>query len=115
MKSFFSLVTLVLLFSSCSSLNSFTTIKPYDSFVLGNNEHGPFNVKMENTSKSELTIEQMKVGEQPGAPKTIAPNERISIKVLRNTAVVISNKTNNTASVNLKVSGDKGLSMQYKQ
>jgi hypothetical protein len=39
-----------------SSLNSNTTIKPNESFVLGNNEHGTFKVKLKNASNHDLKI-----------------------------------------------------------
>jgi hypothetical protein len=42
------------------------------------------------------------------------PNESATLKTQRNTALVIENKSNEAASIDLKVNGDAGLSMGYK-
>jgi hypothetical protein len=44
----------------------------------------------------------------------VQPNQKASLKVDRNTAVVIGNPSNESADVELKVHGDTGLSMGYK-
>jgi hypothetical protein len=115
MKTVFILSFLLLFVTSCSSLNSVTSIKPNDSFVLGNNEHGPFSVRMRNLSTGPVTVFQREQNGKTTASQTIAINESVSVKVPAKAALVVSNPANNTASVKLKVKGDKGLSMQYKQ
>jgi hypothetical protein len=113
MKYLISILTLVILLSSCA-LNSNTTIKPNDSFVLGNNEHGSFKVKLKNVSKNELEVYHAPIEGGKHSSQNVKPGESIRIRVDKNTALVIENKSADTASVDLKVTGDIGLSMGYK-
>ncbi|RNI28693.1 hypothetical protein [Rufibacter latericius] len=110
-------VTLVALLGmmSCAGLNSTTYIQPNNSFVLGNNEHGGFKVNLQNASNTNLSIHQAPVNGGKHSTLNVKPNQRASLKVDKNTAVVISNASNDTAAVNLKVTGDLGLSMGYKK
>ena len=111
MKTIISLA-FALLFASCS-LTSNTIIKPNDSFILGNNQHGAFKVRLKNVSKNDLEIYHAPVGGGRHSSQVVKPNERATVKVDRNTAFVISNTAKDTASVDLKVTGDTGLSMGY--
>lgn len=113
MKYLISIFALLILLSSCA-FNSNTTIKPNDSFVLGNNEHGSFKVKLKNTSKNNLEVYQAPINGGKHSPQSVKPKESVTIKTDRNTALIIENKSNDTASVVLKVTGDIGLSMGYK-
>jgi len=113
MKYLFLIFALAILVSSCA-LNSNTTIKPNDSFVLGNNEHGSFKVKLKNVSKNELEVYHAPIDGGKHSPQNVKPDESTRIKVDKNTALVIENKSADTASVDLKVTGDVGLSMGYK-
>ncbi|WP_210463082.1 MULTISPECIES: hypothetical protein [Rufibacter] len=110
-------VTLIALLglASCTALNSTTYIKPNNSFVLGNNEHGGFSVNLQNASNTNLSIHQAPINGGKHSTQNVKPNQRASVKVDKNTAVVITNASNDTAAVNLKVTGDLGLSMGYKK
>jgi hypothetical protein len=108
------LLALTVFAGSCRTLHSNTTIKPKDSFVLGNNEHGSFKVKLTNTSKNDLEVYMAPVVGGSHSRQTVKQNESISVKVEKNTALVVDNKSTDTASVDLKVKGDLGLSMGYK-
>jgi hypothetical protein len=57
----------------------------------------------------------MPIGGESLASGMVASRENISITVARNTALIITNNTADTASVKLKVTGDVGLAMQYKE
>ena len=100
--------------TSCRSLTSNTTIKPNDSFVLGNNEHGSFSVKLKNVSANDLTVYLAPINGGTHSPQAVKPNQSVSVKVDKNTALIVDNKSNKTTSVDLKVVGDTGLSMGYK-
>jgi hypothetical protein len=116
-KSTIALFAILLLATSCgvfSSLTSNTTIKPNESFVLGNNEHGTFKVKLKNVSNHDLKIIMAPILGGTHSPITVSPNETVTVKAERNTAIVIENKSNDSASVDLYVTGDTGLSMGYK-
>ncbi len=117
MKTVIVLFATLLLTTSCSifsSLNSNTTIKPNDSFVLGNNEHGAFKVILKNTSNHELKIFMAPISGGTRSPLIVAPNETVKVKADNNTALIIENKSSEQANVVLKVTGDIGLSMGYK-
>ena len=118
MKKLITTIALGIVLNSCSifgSLTSNTIIKPNDSFVLGNNEHGTFKVKLKNLSKHDLKIFMAPIAGGTHSPVIVKPNESIIVKAKRNTALIIENKANDTASVDLYVTGDTGLSMGYKK
>ncbi len=85
-----------------------------DSFILGNNKHGSFKVKLENTSKNDIEVYKAPIDGGQHSFKVIKPNDIANLKVESNTALFIQNKSNDTVSVRLKVTGDIGLSMGYK-
>jgi hypothetical protein len=117
MKKTISIIIIAIVFGSCSifgSLHSTTTIKPNDSFVLGNNEHGTFKVVLNNISNHELKIFMAPIAGGTHSPITVSPNETVTVKADRNTALVIENKSIEQANVTLKVTGNIGLSMGYK-
>jgi hypothetical protein len=99
--------------TSCSVTSS-TRIKGNDSFVLGNNEHGPFSVKLKNTSSEEIIIHEAPIAGGTHTHETVKPNKTVKVKVDRNTALVIQNKSLNEITVDLWITGDTGLSMGYK-
>lgn len=82
--------------------------------MLGNNEHGSFKVQLKNVSKNDLTVYQAPVGGGKHSSQKVKPNQSVTVKVDSNTALIIENANNDTASVDLKVTGDIGLSMGYK-
>jgi uncharacterized pyridoxamine 5'-phosphate oxidase family protein len=118
MKTTITLFLLVLITSSCSvfsSLNSNTSIKPNDSFYLGKNEHGKFKVTLKNVSNHDIEIYFAPINGGSYSRQIVKINEVITTKVAKNTAIVIENKSNDYASVDLKVTGDLNLGMQYQK
>ncbi|TRX41546.1 hypothetical protein [Flavobacterium restrictum] len=117
MKTIVLSIAVALLLTSCnvfSSLNSNTSIKPNEQFLLGNNEHGKFHVTLKNVSNHPIEIHLAPINGGSYSYQTIAIGEVVSTKVANNTVLVIENKSNEYASVDLKVTGDLGLSMGYK-
>jgi len=112
MKTIVSTLTFAFFLSSCS-LTSNTIIKPNDSFVLGNNQHGSFKVKLKNVSQNSLEVYHAPIEGGKHSTQKVKPNEYATVKVDRNTALIINNTSKDTASVDLKVTGDIGLSMGY--
>ena len=109
--------SLMFILTSCSVFNSLTSntiIKANESFLLGNNEHGSFKVKLKNVSRNNLEIYCAPINGGKHSAQIVKPNESLTVKVDSNTALVINNKSTETASVDLKVTGDLGLSMGYK-
>jgi hypothetical protein len=118
MKLFISTFALGLLVSSCSiftSLNSNTSIKPNESFVLGNSEHGKFKVQLKNVSNHALEIHLAPIAGVNYSYQTIAVNEVVSTKVPKNTAIIIENKSSDYASIDIKATGDLNLGMGYQK
>jgi hypothetical protein len=116
MKKVITTIVLAVTIASCnvfSSLTSNTTIKPNESFVLGNNEHGTFKVKLKNVSNHDLQLIMAPITGGTHSPITVRPNETTTVKAESNTALIIENKSNESASVDLYVTGDTGLSMGY--
>jgi hypothetical protein len=117
MKKVITIIVLAVFITSCGvfgSLTSNTTITPNDSFVLGNNEHGTFKVKLKNVSNHDLRIVMAPIAGGTHSPIVVSPNKTITVTAEKNTALVIENKSNEVASVDLHVTGDTGLSMGYK-
>ncbi|MEY2903838.1 MAG: hypothetical protein RLY89_2944 [Bacteroidota bacterium] len=110
------LLASILVLSACSlftSLSSVTTIQPKQQFVLGNNEHGNFKVAAKNLSNQPVKVHFAPIDGGSHSVQTIQPNETVSLKVEKNTALVFANPSNDTINVSLHVKGDLGLSMGY--
>ena len=118
MKKLIGIYAFLILITSCSmfkSVTSNTTISPQNSFVLGKNEHGNFTVQLKNVSKNELVLHRAPITGGTHSYVTVKPTETVKVTVESNTALVIENKSNDTASVDLIIKGDTGLSMGYKK
>ena len=113
-KLILSSIVLLLLSASCRTLTSTTSIKSYDAFILGNNQHGAFSVKLKNVSANNLELWRAPIEGGQHSPLTVKPNETVKLKVEKNTALKIENKNKEQATVELLVKGDTGLSMGYK-
>lgn len=103
-----------LLISACSTLTSTTSIDANNSFVLGNNQHGTFSVRLKNISEEDIELHRAPIDGGRHSFETVKPGETIKVNVDKNTALVIDNKSTKKASVELFVTGDTGLSMGYK-
>lgn len=107
-------ISFAFIFTSCRSLTSTTYIKANDAFILGNNKHGEFHVKLKNISATNLELWEAPIDGGQHSPLTVKPNETVNVLVGKNTALKIENKMNSQAMVELLVKGDTGLSMGYK-
>ncbi len=110
----FMLFILSLLLASCRSLTSVTSIKANESFILGNNPHGGYFVKLRNTAKQDLTIIQSDLDGKVKSTTVAKSKEWLNLQVAPNTAVQIQNAASTSADVELKLVGDTHLSMGYK-
>lgn len=116
MKYCTALIIALLLTTSCSifsSLTSNTTIKPNESFVLGNNQHGSFTTYLKNEGATVLKIYQAPIDGETHSLLVIKPKETVTVRTEKNTALIIENTGNEEASVSLKVRGDLNLGMNY--
>lgn len=101
--------------ASCSSLHSVTTIKPHNQFVLGDNPHGAFKVRLRNSSNQPVQVYLVPIDGGKHSPKLVPPQASSTIRIPKNTAITLENRSNDTVAVRLKVTGDTGLSMKYRQ
>jgi hypothetical protein len=106
-------------FAACNhkpfgKLSSTTTIKANDAFILGNNKHGKFSVRLKNISNTEITIWQVPIAGGQHSSLKLGSQQKASLKVDRNTALRIENPSSAQIAVELIVTGDIGLSMGYK-
>lgn len=116
MRTSLALVVLLITFSSCgvfNSLNSNTSIKPKDSFVLGNNKQGVFKAYLINEGSTELKVYKAPIEGGTHSPILLHPKESITVKTEKNTALIIENKGDVYGTVTLKVRGDLNLGMNY--
>lgn len=117
MKTIITTIVLGLLLTSCSvftSLNSNTSIKPNESFLLGNNEHGNFKVTLKNVSNHPIEIHLAPINGGSYSYETLQINQTTRTKVPKNTAIVIENKSDQYAYVDINAKGDLNLSMTNK-
>jgi hypothetical protein len=117
MKQIIAIVFITIYLLSCSSfksLNSTTYIKANDEFILGNNVHGKFNVNVKNTSNFEIAIWQYPISGGRHSLTSLKPFASIKLDIDKNTSLRIENHSNEQVAVKLKVKGDTGLSMGYK-
>lgn len=116
MKKSLVLVVLAISTFSCGvfgSLNSNTSIKPFERFVLGKNEHGSFKTYLKNEGNTLLKVYQAPIIGGTHSPILLKPQESITVKTEKNTALIIENTGNEYASVTLKVKGNLNLGMTY--
>ncbi len=103
--------------TSCLSwrtLHSTTYIKAEDAFILGDNEHGRFQVTVTNTSIAPIDIWQYPLSGGRHSLVTLRPLEKAKVKVDTNTSIHIENESKEQVAVKLKAKGDIGLSMSYR-
>ncbi len=105
---------IALTITSCGTLTSTTSIEGKNSFVLGNNKHGVFSVRLKNISKSDVIVHRAPIEGGRHSFETVTPGKTVKVKVEKNTALVIDNQGLDQVSVELYVIGDTGLSMGYK-
>lgn len=109
------IVLILIIFVSCASLTSTTKIEANNSFILGNNKHGKFNVKLKNVSDHDLEIHYAPIDGGTHSYVLVKPSQQLKLNVDKNTALVIENKSADEAIVSLLVKGDTGLSMGYQK
>jgi hypothetical protein len=100
--------------TACGTLTSVTTIESNDSFVLGNNPHGSFSVRLKNISTKDVVVHREPIAGGRHSFETVTPGQTVNVKVEKNTALVIANQSTEQVDVKLYVVGDTGLSMGYK-
>lgn len=110
MKPLLMLFITAVLFCSCA-LTSNTFIGPNKEFELGAGTHGNFNARVKNVSKTTIEIYEQPLGDTVKRVATLKPGQTIYAMFAANTKAIFKNATDREASLDLKVTGDTGLSM----
>ncbi len=110
MKHLFIFFITAVLGSSCA-LTSNTIIDPKKEFELGDGTHGNFNAKVKNVSRATIEIYEQALGDTVKKVATLTPGKTIYAMFAANTKAIFKNITDKQASLDLKVTGDTGLSM----
>jgi ABC-type Fe3+-hydroxamate transport system substrate-binding protein len=103
------LVTLIM-FSACA-LTSNTVIGPKKEFELGDGKHGAFEAVVKNVSDATVDIYKQPLGGAQEKVISLAPGDKTTVSIAADTKAIFKNLSNGQASLNLKVTGDTGLSM----
>jgi hypothetical protein len=107
----------VFLITACgvfNTLSSTTEIGPKNSFILGEGQHGNYNVDLRNISQHVLQLRLTPLEGNPQPLIGVNPKEKVSLKVEKNTKLEVVNPADSQAKVELLVTGDTKLSMGYK-
>jgi len=116
-KQHYLILALCISITSClpfRTLNSTTYIKANDAFILGENEHNRFQVTVTNTSIVPVDIWQYPLSGGRHSLVSLRPTEKIKLKVEENTSIRIENSSSEQVAVRLRVKGDLGLFMNYR-
>ena len=108
------LLLIAMLVWSCA-IHSTTNIKSNERFLLGDNPHSSFRVKLKNISDKEIEIHRAPIAGGRHSGQLVQPGESVRVHVEANAALVVINNSENEASVQLTLHGDTGLSMGYKK
>lgn len=104
------LLIVLFILSSCS-LTSRTTIGPKKAFELGDGQHGYFKVVIKNVSEVPIEICTAASGQPSAKILTLAPGQKRTVRVAANTKAIFKNNSDKEGALDLKVTGDTGLSM----
>ncbi len=117
-KLLIALTALTLTASSCktvySKVYSTTTIEAKKSFVLGDNDHEAYEVTIKKMSKDDVLLSQIQKGGTKQLIQVLNSNKSAIIKIEKNTALYIENKSDKKAIVELDIKSNSSLSMGYK-
>ena len=110
MKKLLLLVFVATVFNSCA-LTSGTQIGPKKEFELGDGRHGAFTASIKNDGNTTVDIYEQPLGGEAKKIASLTPGQKITVVIAADTKAIFKNMENNQASLQLKVTGDTGLSM----
>lgn len=101
-----------LLAPACSTIHSTVSVPPGEQFELGDNTHGGFTARLENTGPVPTEILQSTFGVETSLAE-LAPGESAKVRFPADAMALIRNPSDTTGRVTVKLTGDTGLSMGY--
>ena len=102
---------IALLLAGCA-LKSGLQIEAGQSFVLGDNEHGAFRARVENVGPVPVELVSRTEGTQESVGG-LAPGETVTVRFADGETAVFVNRADTQARLDVRVTGDQGLSMVY--
>ncbi|TGE15399.1 hypothetical protein [Hymenobacter elongatus] len=112
--SLLTLVVLSLLATACwAGIRSGLLIEPGKQFVLGGGQRGAFKVEAHNVGPVPVEIKERPRGGGIFGKTTLAPGARGTLRFMAGSTAVLLNPSAEQAKVDLKISGDTKLSMNY--
>lgn len=111
------LAVLLLLFTAaCGTLKSVTYIDPQKSFVLGEGSHGRYVADIQNVGQDDIEVIAQGADGVSNSLGMLKVNEKGHYDVPANTRVSFKNtSTSNKGVIQIRIKGDTGLSMGYKE
>jgi hypothetical protein len=101
------------LLTGCSTLHSDLTVQPGRQFVLGGNQKGAFMVKARNTGRVSVSLSERRASGQTVELGQFAPGDAQTVRFAAGSSVLIDNRADQSARLDLTVTGDKdNLTMQ---
>jgi ABC-type Fe3+-hydroxamate transport system substrate-binding protein len=110
MQKLFLAIIAVVTFSACS-VTSNTVIGPKKEFELGDGKHGSFTAAIKNVSNATVEIYKQPLGGEQEKVVSLSPGQKATVTIAADTKAIFKNLSNGQASLNLKLTGDTGLSM----
>jgi hypothetical protein len=106
---------LLLLATACwaRSIHSDLFIEPGKQFVLGGEQQGKFKVAAHNKGKVPVTIKERPRGGGIFGKATLAPGQHTTLAFGARSAAVLLNPSAQQANLDLRITGDTNLSMNY--
>ncbi|RTQ52156.1 DoxX family protein [Hymenobacter gummosus] len=105
---------LVATISWAGGISSHLLIEPGKQFVLGGGQPGRFKVEARNVGPVPVEFKERPRGGGLFGKATLAPGQRATLSFLPGSAALLLNPSGQTATLNLRISGDTGsLRMDY--
>jgi hypothetical protein len=110
----FTLSLMLLVFPACSTIHSEVSVAAGEQFILGENSHEGFTARLENRGPNEAEVLKRIFGVET-VIAILRPGDRAKVDFPADCVVFLRNRGPRATVVHVKLSGDTGLSMGYRQ
>lgn len=106
------LTSLLLLTSACwGNVHSDLFIEPGQQFVLGGNQRGAFKVAARNVGKVAVEVKERPANGALFSKANLKPGQQATLRFAAGSAAVLVNATGTKANLDLRITGEAGLTM----
>jgi hypothetical protein len=110
-----SLLLLMLCLTQACKIHSTTYIDPEKSFVLGEGTHSKYKAEVKNIGNTVIEVINVEEGGNEALLTVLKAGDKGIYAVKKNATVIFKNKSvEKTGTIQIKISGDSNLSMDYK-